>query len=688
VNVAGSGSVVADFRLDVQKLQENVVVRGEVPLTVLDTERATTEIQRTPGGVEVVPATAFKNGPADTIKDVLGWVPGVFTSESRYGADARVSIRGSGLSRPYGNRGVNMYMDGIPINTSDGLVDLFEIDPTAYQYVEVFKGADAMRYGANSLGGAIDFVTPTGRDASGFDGRVDVGSFGSAKSQVSAGGASGRLDYFITGSGERFDGFRDHSNGDQERASGNVGYRFSSKAETRFYVNVNSIRDHMPGELDKTTALTSPTAASSDFTWKDQQRNLDSNRLAIKTTLRFDAATALDFGIYHVYRHVDHPNYLYLDYTVHDSGGFVRATDDRTIGGDRNSLVAGVNFIEGTLDSKSYAYANTFPFGAYPGSAIPGASPGAVKGALMIATNDQPKTTSVYVDDSLYLLPNVAFVVGTQFDRAVRARQDLLTASNSFSLTYDNVTPKVGLLWDLDRASQVFANVSRSAEAPTYDVNTTLTATPLQAQTATTFEVGTRGRVKDATWDISLYHAQIRNELQCVSTYPGSCTYVNANRTAHQGLEAGGGVDFLKSVFTNGDRFRFNATYTFNDFTYDGDPVYGNNRLAGVPAHLIRSEVLFNHPNGLYAGPNIEWMPTAYFADNANTTTVDSYTVVNARVGYDKPTARWSIYVEGRNLADTHYIAVVDVAGNANAAAQIFYPGTGRSIRIGLRVKR
>ena len=53
-------------------------------------------------------------------------------------------------------------MDGIPINTADGYVDSSEIDPTAYRYVEVYKGANALRFGANSLGGAINFVMPTG----------------------------------------------------------------------------------------------------------------------------------------------------------------------------------------------------------------------------------------------------------------------------------------------------------------------------------------------------------------------------------------------------------------------------------------------------------------------------------------------------------------------------------------------
>ena len=56
-------------------------------------------------------------------------------------------------------------MDGIPINTADGYGDFQEIDPSAYRYVEVYKGANALRFGANALGGAINFVTPTGRDA-------------------------------------------------------------------------------------------------------------------------------------------------------------------------------------------------------------------------------------------------------------------------------------------------------------------------------------------------------------------------------------------------------------------------------------------------------------------------------------------------------------------------------------------
>ena len=655
-----------------------VVSADRTSLTVPDTDQAKANLQRTAGGVELVPDSVFKNGAADTLKDVLAWVPGVFTSEARYGDDIRVSIRGSGLSRPYGNRGINMYMDGVPINTSDGLVDLFEIDPSAYRYVEVYKGANAMRYGANSLGGAVNLVTPTGYDASRFEGRVDGGSFGYVRGQASAAGSLGNLDGFFTVSGQRFDGYRVHSDGHQEHASANLGYRFSANIETRFYLNLNSIRDRMPGELDEATALGAPKTANVDFVWKDQQRNIDSGRLANKTTVRFGTST-LEFSVFGVYRHVDHPNYLYLDYSVSDYGGYLRFTDDRTIGDYRNTLVAGSYLQNGKINSKNYQYANTFPFGAYPDGAIPGTGPGAVKGALLAATLDEPKNVAAYIDDAFYLRPDLSINAGGQFQHVARPRENLLNESQSGNLTFNNASPKVGLLWDMNPASQLFANVSRSAEVPTYDVNANVsTSYALKAQTATTYEIGTRGRHGMASWDFSFYRAQIRDELQCVSTYPGSCVFVNADRTVHQGVEAGGSVELPHSV-------TLNVAYTYNDFHFENDPVYGNHELAGVPEHLVRAEAVYKHSTGFYAGPGVEWMPSTYFVDNANTTTVGKYALLSFKAGFGGFHGGWSGYVEGRNLTDKRYISTVDVAGTASPAAQIFYPGTGRSIRAGLQ---
>ena len=663
--LAETGNVADYPRITVRPQLDN-------SLTVPNTEKATQLIQNTPGAVDVVSDTEFKNAPANNFKDVLGWVPGVMT-QNRWGPDGRLSIRGSGLSRNYGNRGINMYMDGVPINTADGLFDLFEIDPSAYQYVEVYKGANALRYGANSLGGAINFVTPTGYDAAQFDGRIDTGSFGYIRSQASTGGVSGPIDYFITGSAQREDGYRDHSRGDMERASANIGYQFSKNAETRFYLNANTWRNELPGEVTKDAALNNPKAANSEFTRQDQQRNINSIRLANKTSVRFDTGT-VDFGVFGAQRHVDHPIYQYLDYNVRDYGGFTRATDERYLGGYRNRFIGGVNLHNGKIDTEQFINLT-----------------GGIKGALASSMVDTSQNYSVYAEDSFYFLPDAALVLGGQYLHAIRDRRDrfLSDGDQSGKRTYDLFSPKAGLLWDVDQDAQIFTNISRSGEVPTYDANSFATpaSTDIDAQTATTYEIGTRGKRTGLTWDVSAYRAQIKNELQCLTTGPFSpCTVVNADKTVHQGIEAGLGFEAMKSMFDAEDQLWVNTTYTYNDFFFDNDATWGDNELPGVPRHSIRVETLYKHPVGFYAGPNVEWIPQSYYADNANSLKVDPYALVGFRMGYDGEDGL-SGYIEGRNLFDTRYISSVAIAGTADPTSELFNPGTGRAVYAGMRYR-
>lgn len=84
--------------------------------------------------------------------------------------------------------------------------------------------------------------------------------------------------------------------------------------------------------------------------------------------------------------------------------------------------------------------------------------------------------------------------------------------------------------------------------------------------------------------------------------------------------------------------------------------------------------------------PNVEWSPSHYFADNANTLTVDDYALLGLRVGFDVR-AGWSAYVEGRNLTDKRYISTVAVAGTASPTSQLFNPGSGRAVYTGLRYR-
>lgn len=654
------------------------IAPSEASLTIPTVAEARKEIQQTPGAVAIVTSEELRDQHTATVKDMFDYVPGVW-AQPKWGEDARLSIRGSGLSRNFHGRGIQLYMDGIPINTADGYFDLQEIDPTVYRFTEVFRGANALRFGANSLGGAINFVVPSGRDASPFVASQDIGSFGYRRIQSSSGAAYGPFDYFVTGSYQVQDGFRDHSNGELMRGSANFGYRISPNVETRFYFNGNTIEQRIPGSVTKASALNSPRTAALNNVLNDYQRNINSNRVANKTTIAL-GNTTFEVGAFSTNRHLMHPIFQWLDYQYEDYGGFGRMVDDRLIYGYRNRLVAGVNILNGDIDNRQYAN-----------------GPLATKGALLSSSLDKAKNTSAYVENSFYFLPSVAAVVGTQFLSASRQRIDrfLSNGDQSGKTDFNLWSPKFGLLWDIDPTAQVFANISRSAEVPSFGESSsgpgipTVPFTDIKAQRATTYEVGTRGRRPDLTWDIALYRAEIHNELQCLYSAFGNCNVTNADRTVHQGVEVGFGAAVLKSMFASGDnpdKLWLQVAYTYNDFFFDDDPLYGNNELPGAPPHYLRAELVYRHPSGIFFGPNVEWVPQGYFVDSANTLSTDPYALWGLKAGYDKG-ERFSLYVEGRNLSNKAYIASASIINVANPTLALFEPGTGRAVYAGMKFK-
>jgi iron complex outermembrane recepter protein len=658
--------------------------QGATPgaLTVLTIQQAYREMSQTPGGIALVPAEAYKYSTvANTIKDILDYVPGVF-AQPKWGDDTRLSIRGSGLSRNFHLRGIQLYMDGIPINTSDGYGDFQEIDPTAYKYVEVFKGGNALRFGANSLGGAINFVTPTGRDPFVNSVSLDAGAFGFHRLQANVGGTNGPWDGFITASTQGAEGFRDHSGGQAQRVSGNVGYQFSPDFETRFYLNANEIRQQIPGSVTRTSALTTPQLAAPINVVNNWQRNLDTVRLANKTTVRFENTT-VDFGVFGVDRHLMHPIFQWLDYRYSDYGGYTRATDDRNIGGFRNVLVAGVNVINGTINAQQFG--NT----------------AGLKGTPTSSLLQKPENYSAYAENSFYFVPTMAFVAGTQYLFAVRDQFVNFSTNGDVSgrSTFSLWSPKVGLLWNIDPTWQAFGNISRSAEVPSFGesvspnfLNPTFPNIPfflIKPQTATTYEIGTRVRRPDVAWELVGYRADIRDELLCQYSSFGNCNVTNLDRTIHQGIEAGAGAAIFKNIFVAAnapDKIWLNIAYTFSDFRFDNDPTFGNNLLPGAPRHFIRAELLYKHPTGFFFGPNLEWVPQAYYVDSANTLLTEPYAIVGLKAGFDDG-GRYSGYIEARNIANKAYIASASVIDRATSTSPLFEPGTGRAVYAGLRAR-
>lgn len=637
--------------------------------TLESIDAAKRRIATTPGGANIVDAEQYKEGRASTLPDALQFSPGVFTA-SRFGSEeARLSIRGSGLQRTFHGRGIQLLQDGIPLNLADGSFDFQAVEPLSARYVEVYRGANALQFGSTTLGGAVNFVSPTGLAAPPAAARVELGSFGYKRAQVAASGRGESVDWYLSGSEYFQKGFRDHSRQNTQRISGNLGWKMTDALETRFFLNAVKSDSELPGALTRAEMAASPRKADPAAVAGDQHRDFDLVRLANRTTYRIGPEQQVEIGGFYSYKSLFHPIFQVLEQDSNDYGLSARYVSDRRLFGNRNQFVVGTILLKGDLDDDRFR------------------NIGGQAGARTGQSAQRSSNYSLFAENQYYVFPSTALVVGAQAVTAKRHLEDRFLADgvNSVDRTYRRVSPKVGVRQELSPDIQVYGNVSGSYEPPTFgELAGGPNVTPVSAQHATTAEIGTRGNVRQSwgamRWDLSLYRALVKDELLALNDANGNpLGTTNASKTIHQGIEAG----MEASI---GRQWTARAAYQLNDFRFDDDRVFNNNRLAGVPRHFATGELLYRLDNGFYFGPNVRIASSAN-VDHANTLKAGGYAVYGFKIG-QRVARNVAWFVDARNLADKVYAATTGVIADARGTdSRQFYPGDGRAVYAGIEIR-
>lgn len=186
-------------------------------------------------------------------------------------------------------RGIEILQDGIPLNAADGSGTLFPIDPLAIRSVEVYKGGNALAFGTTTLGGAINFVTPTAHTAFAPNiVRFEGGSFGTVRESFQVSRNDGPADILISGTLTNADGDREHATQITRNLNANVGYRIAPGVETRFYLGSYFTDQKVPGLLTLDQALETPRRASEIAIAGNHHRRTQSERIANRTSFLLD----------------------------------------------------------------------------------------------------------------------------------------------------------------------------------------------------------------------------------------------------------------------------------------------------------------------------------------------------------------------------------------------------------------
>lgn len=649
-----------------------VATKKKASLTQPDIDTAKENLSKTAGGTTVVDMETVREGRTSNMQDTLGMATGVL-AQSRFGAEeTRLSIRGSGLQRTFHGRGLKLMQDGIAVNLADGGFDFPAIDPMATDYIEVYRGANALQYGSTNLGGSINFISRTGYTAPALEVRAEGGSYGYYRLGVSTGGVKDNVDYFVSASKYHSDSFRDNAQQGADRLTGNVGIKLNDQVETRFFFGYVNNDSQLSSSLRKAQLKDNPRQATVIPGQGINERNINVTRVANKTTILFDQSK-LELGAYYARKGLFHPIGNFgdttgvIDQESYDIGLTARWAYQGELFGHKNEFVAGLSPTRGRTDAKNYRNVN------------------ATRGALLNDFDQKATNFETYLEDRLSLDEQWTVIAGLQYAKSKRDSQDqMITGSGDQSVdkTYSQTSPKLGVLYQLQPQVQVFANASRSFEPPSFGELNSLVVSSLKAQKGTTFEIGSRGNSEFIDWDVAFYQARLQDELLAVAaaTSPVASQTINAGKTIHRGLEFGLTARLPYSL-------QWRSSLLINDFKLDNDPTFGSNRLPGIQRSLMRAELVYRGSDVLenfYIGPTIEWSPQRYNVDFAETLYADSYFLWGMKAG-QKINQHWSWFVEGRNLANQKYAATTGVARNQNGAdGALFLPGDGRTAYLGV----
>jgi len=628
------------------------------------------------GPTSVVTASDWSGRGVTTLAAALRGVPGVMLQDSFGGFEPpRLSIRGSGLDSAPTSRGVALLADGLPLARADGSFNSALFDPQLFPRVEIYRGTLHMALTPAVLGGVINAASFAPGATPGVVLQVEGGNDGTFRAQLTDHAAVSAAASF-----QESDGERAHSS--QQRTAVQLAAlrNLTPTAQLELTTYAATLDYDVPGPLTLADAYARPDFVSAAVL-RDQPRRAS---WIVRPAAQLKAVTTDGEAAVGLAGQWLHDDFYQLqpngesELDARSLTGHATLSRRVSIGGAEHQFLVRAIFTTGADDIDRYLNVLS------------------QRGAEFGAYTARANTVALNLEDIVWVTPTVAIGAGATAlhgTRDISARAP--SPSLSSSLDFDDVSPRGAVLWSPNSQFSLHAAVSRGIEPPTFDDLVAVQGTyphlalalhPLQPQSAVTLETGAQGSAGALDWSLTVYRAEWRNEILRLADASGLPRgAVNAARTLHEGIEA----SLHWRMLTGPHRLGLTVASTLGRFTFEDDPIYGDNRLAGAPPQTGSAELLYESPHGFYAALGSTWAVGPIPVDHAGRLTYGGYALGDARVGWQvHPRVR--VFASVHNLFDRAYIAstagVLDVARDPPNTS-IFLPGTGRSFLLGLEWK-
>ncbi|MEQ8953297.1 MAG: TonB-dependent receptor [Gammaproteobacteria bacterium] len=660
----------------------------ELEEMIIESTRLSRTMESTPLSISVVTQEDLQLGRQQlALDEALASVPGLFM-QNRYNfaQDLRVSIRGFGARSAFGIRGIKILVDGIPLTVADGQGQVDTIDLGATKQVEIIRGPSSALYG-NAAGGVISVTSEEGPETPFVSMRATGGEYGYQKLAVKTGGQTENINYFLSLSDSQIDGYREHSEAENTQLTGRLNFDLGMERELLLILN------HTDQPLSNDPGGITLQQASSD---RDSAyaRNVayDSGETVTQTRLGAVYSTPLgNNGELTARGYVDErdfqaklPQFPVADAVDLDrkfSGFGLTYAHEGFIGQIPSRVLIGFDLDDQDDDRKRLINNQ------------------GTLGALIFDQNEQVTSQGIFAQNELALSDNLQLTLGVRYDQVDFSVSDYFLADgdDSGNRELDDVSPMLGLAYQLDANTSFYSSISTSFETPT----TTEFANPsggggfnpnVEPQKATNYEVGARGRIHESTsYQVAVFKTNVEDELISYDDN-GRDFFQNAGSSSRTGIE-------FSATSKLTERLESTVSLSYGDFAFDtfrelsfdamGNATVVNDfsgqRIPGTVEQLGFIELKYTDPNGWYSALDLTYTGDQ-FANNDNTVNVDSYTLANWRLGADYRigSSVLSPFIGINNLSDQEYYSNIRI----NAfGGRYFEPAPGRNVYAGVELR-
>lgn len=240
--------------------------------------------------------------------------------------------------------------------------------------------------------------------------------------------------------------------------------------------------------------------------------------------------------------------------------------------------------------------------------------------------------------------------------------------------TFNDWSPKLGLVYLLNENHSIFANYRRGNRAPQttdlYRLQNQQLVGDLDSEKADSIEVGMRGLAGIVNYEVSAFYMKKKNFF---FRDPDGLN-VTDGKTKHRGIEVALSLPL-------GEQFDLAANYTYAKHTYDFDNAASGtesgNEVDTAPRHIANVRLGWDFNPKSRA--ELEWQHMGdYFLDPSNEHEYDGHDLLNLRVE-TKVTESLKLHGQVKNILNEEYADRADFAFGSYR----FFPGQDRTYQVG-----